>query len=329
MERLSTVTALGSQSAADSAASSARGTGGREIPNSVQASPVSLPCAPPGETVFFPCSAWMGAARGEAERSLLGSRVNPREAQREAARLRQQAEAASSQLAQAQAELAAAKAASSSAEQASRGWQEELDGRLAALQAELSQMREEVAEARSGSAAAEAQAEVLRSQLARAEERAAALQREREAGRQREGSEAGRAAQLTAQVAALHDELAGAQEAAAAAATRARKCEAEARRAEEALDELRSAQQRHRRDSSARWGHSTCGRSFFIVGMGRLNPRPCPHQCCKPCPLLLAPAAWLMPRASCAACGRRRPSRLPSCGRPSRPRQSMRLSASS
>ncbi|KAL4458577.1 hypothetical protein ABPG75_013442 [Micractinium tetrahymenae] len=204
-----------------------------------------------GETVFFPCSAWLGAAKGAAERSLLGSRVNPREAQREVARLRQQAEVASRQLAEAQAELAVARAAASSAEVAGRGRQEELDARLAGLQAEVAQLRKALAEVESGSAAAGAQVEALRSQLAQAEQRAAGLQREQEAGRQREGSEASRVAQLAAQVASLHDELAEAQEAAAAAVARARKCETEARRAEEALDELRSAHERHKRDSNA------------------------------------------------------------------------------
>lgn len=226
---------------------------------------MSLPSFPvplclPGETAFFPCSAWLGAAKGATERSLLGSRVNPREAQREVARLREQAEAASGQLAEARAELAAAKAAASTAEQSSRGRQEELDGRLAALQAEMAQLRKALAEAQSGSAVAQAQADVLRSQLQRAEESAVALQREQDADRRRHGSEASRTAQLAAQVASLHDELAEAQEAAAAAAARARRCEAEARQAEEALDELRSSHDRHKRDTNARWGVSWCAR---------------------------------------------------------------------
>jgi hypothetical protein len=209
-------------------------------------------CVPAGETVYFPCSAWLGAAKGAAELSLLGSRANPREGQREVARLRQQVEAANAQLAGAQAELAAARSSASGAQQAQRGHEAELEARLAALQAEVQQLRQLLQEAQRRAAAAKARVEQVLSDLSRAEERASSLRREQETRQERAGADANRAAELAAQLKALQDELAAAQEAAAAAGARARQFQAEARRTEEALEELRSQHERLRRDSHAR-----------------------------------------------------------------------------
>lgn len=205
-----------------------------------------------GETVFFPCSAWLGKGKGHAERSLLGSRANPREAHREVARLRQQLDAASKQLAGAQAELADAKAAARGAQQAGHGHEAELEVRLATQQAEAQQLHKQLAEAQQRAAAAEARVEQLQGELKSAEGLAEGLKREQDAGRERAGADSARAAQLAAQLGAMQDELAAAQEAAAAAAARARKFEAEAKRGEEELEELRSQNERYRRDNSSR-----------------------------------------------------------------------------
>ncbi|PRW59715.1 lipoxygenase homology domain-containing 1 isoform A [Chlorella sorokiniana] len=209
-----------------------------------------------GEMVFFPCNAWLGRAKGAAERSLVGSRSNPREARLEAARLRQQVEAANRQLAAANAELAAARAAAAEALQAGGASQDALATKLAALQAEVQQLQAALAAAHQRAAAAEARVEALQGELQAAQERAAGLQKERETIQQAAAADSARSAELAAQLAALQDELALAQEAAAAAAAKAKRFEGEAWRGEEQLQELRAQHERLQRDNAARAGDS-------------------------------------------------------------------------
>lgn len=219
-------------------------------------SPGTLPSPLPlaGETTYFACGAWLGGAKGAAERSLLGSRSNPREARLEATVLRQQAEAAKRQLAEAQAELSAARSAVSGAVQASAGAEADLNAKLSALQEEVRRLQAALAEAQQRAAAAEARVLALQGELSTMEERAAGLQREQEAGKLRSAADAARTAELSAQLQALQNELALAQSAAASAASRARQFEAEAQRSEEALEELGTQHERFRRQNSSKAG---------------------------------------------------------------------------
>lgn len=204
-----------------------------------------------GETAFFPCNAWLGRGKGTTERSLVGSRSNPREARLEAARLRQQVEAANKQLAEANAELAAARAAAGDAQQASSASQDALAAKLAALQAEVQQLQAALAAAQQRASAAEARVEALQGELQAAQERAAGLQKEWETSQQASAAGTARSMELAAQLGALQDELAHAQEAAAAAAAKAKRFEGEARRGEEQLQELRAQHERLQRDAAA------------------------------------------------------------------------------
>ena len=201
-----------------------------------------------GETVFFPCNAWLGGAKGATERSLLGSRTDAREA----TRLRQQVEAANRQLAEAQAQLAAAQSVAAEVRQAGISSRGELDARLVAQQAELAQLRQALEEVQQRLAAAEARVVQLTADLAAAQEREAALQRDAEVGRQSAAADSARSAGLAVQLASLQGSLVEAQEAAAAAASKARKSEADAQRAQAALDDLREQHERLARDASTR-----------------------------------------------------------------------------
>ena len=260
----------------------------------------------------------MGKARGGVEqRTLLGCSVNPREARREAARLRQQAEAAERQLAEAKAELAAARSAAIQQQQASLGHTTDQEARLARLQSEVDELQRRLAEAQACAAAAERRVEQLQAELRRAEQEAAAgMQREREAGRLRASSDAAHSAELAAQLAAMRDALAAAQEAASVEAGRARRCEAEAQRFLAALDELRS--QQALQQGSSRCGVLSCCRYHVMRRHREALTWPC-----KP----LAGRAPPM-RRSCSACGRRWPPSLSRCRRRGPLRASTRQSAS-